>query len=240
MQRVITTAPTPTLEGLRTPTEFLQPVRAQCLEADVHVPLQKAKWTGILIGLATLVLVATVEHLLQREWLDLLVSSLLISTIVGLVTVVIAWFAFESMARENLYKIEQCFGIDINGDGRVGRRPRATPVLVNPYRGRARQKQDLQKQWQTKFANFVRGCFENNNTSGTFWIREGRMNANDYAEFRDKLLAAGYAHKIHGGRTSGWQFMNTLTADDIIDTALRDNIGEENEFGSESSSTNEN
>lgn len=234
MQRVIKQQ-TPTLEKLQVPDELLQPVRAQSLEADVLVPLAKAKWTGILLGLTAFVLIATVQHLLRRELLDLFLSSLIISAITGLVATVIAWFVFESLARENLYKIEQSFGADINRDGFVGRPPKTQMVLVNPNRGRAKQQVDLAAIKMRKLSQFIDECYSSRHTDLTYWVREGRINEKLYIEFRDDLLQAGYAHRKYDGAKSGWCFNENLDAATVIDLIQnRENDEDTNESNTES------
>lgn len=221
MQRITTIAPSTTLEGLHNQHEILQPIRAYQQEADVDVPRQRAITTGIFVGITSGIVVGGICYLLQLEWQRALGIVICTMGIVGALSAMIWWFIEVRKAEENIYRVEAQLGYDISGDGHVGRPPRVKAILINPYRGRAKQKQDLQKQWQTKFAKFVRECFESGHTDAAYWIREGRINGNDYNEYKEKLLAAGYAYKLHNGPTSGWRFNLGLTAEDVIDTALR-------------------
>jgi hypothetical protein len=223
MQRVQKTAPPQTLEQLRLPERIKQPTRGYTLESDVNAPFQRAKITGVFAGLVGLVLVGSITFVLQLAWDVALGITVTAGLFIGLITAMGWWVWDTGRALQTIYKLENAWGVDLSGDGYRGVPPKVQALLVNPLQGQATQRKIQRDNGQRAFANFVRGCFENNTTASTFWVREGRISQKQYEEFRDAVCNAGYAYRKHGGRTAGWAWNEGLSAESIIEMALRGN-----------------
>ena len=99
--------------------------------------------------------------------------------------------------------LERWTGLDINGDGAVGRPQRERIVLVNAGRNPSVEPQDVLR---SELTYFINGCKVN--TSARRWIPE--LGEERYNEFRDQLLKGGWARwRNPDAPQQGWE----LTAD---------------------------
>ncbi len=205
------------------------------LQSEVDVPRERAKITGILVGILAAIIAGSIVFVTQQVWDVALGIVFVVGAVSGLITAILVWFKETQNSNETLWKIERAFGVELTNDNYRGEPPKVQALLVNPYSGKQAQARTQKNNGNKAFAKFVRDCFADNDTSGTHWVREGRIGQKEYCEWRDALLAAGYAYKSHSGKTSGWSFNPDMTAEQIIEMALRG----DNESDSESTDTDE-
>ncbi len=205
------------------------------LQSEVDVPRERAKITGILVGILAAIIAGSVVFVTEQAWDVATGIVFVVGAVSGLVTAILVWFKETANSNDTLWRIEHALNVDLNNDGFRGTPPRVQALLVSPYQGRQAQAKAQKNNGNKAFAKFVRDCFADNDTSSTHWIREGRIGAKEYCEWRDALLSAGYAYKSHSGKTSGWNFNPDMNAEQIIEMALRG----DDELSTESSSTNE-
>jgi hypothetical protein len=109
-------------------------------------------------------------------------------------------------ARGTLQALERWARVDLNGDGVVGT-PQERIVLVNAARGVPPVPEDARRQ---QLIYFVKGYAVN--TSERRWLPEL---GEEYAEFRDQLIKAGWGRWKHpNAPQQGWEL--AATPEEII------------------------
>lgn len=175
--------------------EIETPHRQPSIEADVIVPGLQALFTGAAVG-------AGMAAVIWGMWATPFFKTWLVC---ACVCAGVAWLWRLGAIQETLWRIETVTDVDLDGDGQKGR-PRddddAHLVMVDPYRGQEAQRREQEERLRQLFADFIRGCAID--TTARLW--EKRIGREQYAKFRDVLIAQGYAAWNSGqDQRGGWR-----------------------------------
>ncbi len=171
------------------------PTRAPTVQADFVVPALSGLLLGALAAIVPALLLAALLGAFWAAWLGF--ASVFC-------TVAILWRL--GVIDRSLWATEEIETTATAPEVPAGLEMPAlpapqTPVLLNPYQGRATRDAERREETQSDFARFVEGCADD--TTLRRW--EPEIGRRQYQEWRDLLISAGWADwKNPANQRDGW------------------------------------
>lgn len=175
--------------------------------SEVVVPASEAAITGILLATLTV----AIAGLISPEN----VNSGAIWLIAWSVTTSATWLIILWHTRGLLASVERITHVDINGDGKIGKRGQRV-TLMNPRRAQAEAEKRAEDEDRSRFRSFV-VQLERRGTDLRAW--EKLIGRETYTDYRNALFAEGYAGWTNGKNDrNGWKLLAPV--DEVLESIM--------------------